>query len=272
VYGWSARRTPIGRHADQAVGSRNPVQFRKAQIVQVVSREVPFKWYTSGLNSGEHYIIWEIENQCCRYEVCEQDETPTIELTNPAAVMIIRTSGLIHECAPCMRAYPTSERGITMKAKEGVVNILNKILTADLTAINQYFVHAKMCENWGYERLHHKVRERSIDEMKDADELIGHILYLEGVPNMQRMNTVQVGETVPEQLKLDLKAEQGMLALLNEGIVHSTKVTDFTTRHMLEDMAKDVDGHIDWIETQLETIKQIGLENYLAEQIKKEGS
>ena len=157
-----------------------------------------------------------------------------------------------------------------MKAKDGVVTLLNKILTADLTAINQYFVHAKMCENWGYERLHKKVRERSIDEMKDADELIGHILYLEGVPNVQRMNTVQVGETVAEQLTLDLKAEQEMLALLNEGIVHCAKATDFTTRHMLEDMAKDVDAHIDWIETQLETIKQVGLENYLAEQIKNE--
>ena len=109
-----------------------------------------------------------------------------------------------------------------MKAKEGVINILNKILTADLTAINQYFVHAKMCENWGYERLHHKVRERSIDEMKDADELIGHILYLDGVPNVQRMNTVQVGETVPEQLKLDLKAEQEMLDLVERwrGALH----------------------------------------------------
>jgi bacterioferritin len=90
------------------------------------------------------------------------------------------------------------------------------------------------------------------------------------VPNVQRMNTVQVGETVAEQLKLDLKAEQEMLALLNDGIVHCAKATDFTTRHMLEDMAKDVDEHIDWIETQLETIKQVGLENYLAEQIKKE--
>ncbi|HET9606462.1 MAG TPA: bacterioferritin [Nitrospira sp.] len=157
-----------------------------------------------------------------------------------------------------------------MKAKDGVVNLLNKILTADLTAINQYFVHAKMCENWGYDRLHHKVRERSFDEMKDAEELIEHILYLEGVPNVQRMNTVHVGETVPEQLKLDLKAEQEMLALLNDGVTHCAKVMDFTTRHMLEDMAKDVDGHIDWIETQMETIKQIGLENYLAEQIKKE--
>jgi bacterioferritin len=157
-----------------------------------------------------------------------------------------------------------------MKAKEGVVNILNKVLTVDLTAINQYFVHAKMCENWGYERLHHKVRERSIDEMKDAEELIEQILYLEGVPNVQRLNTVHVGETVPEQLKLDLKCEQEMLGLLSEGVAHCTKVMDFTTRHMLEDMAKDVDSHIDWIEVQLETIKQVGLENYLSEQIKKE--
>jgi bacterioferritin len=159
-----------------------------------------------------------------------------------------------------------------MKAKEGVIDLLNKVLTADLTAINQYFVHAKMCENWGYERLHHHVRDRSIDEMKDADELIGHILYLEVVPNVQRLGTVHVGETVPEQLKLDLKAEQEMLKILSDGVVHCTKAGDFTTRHMLEDMAKDVDEHIDWIETQLETIKQVGVENYLSEQIKKEGS
>lgn len=157
-----------------------------------------------------------------------------------------------------------------MKAKEGVIELLNKILTADLTAINQYFVHAKMCENWGYDRLYDKVRSRSVDEMKDADELIAHILYLDGVPNMQRLGTVSVGETVPEQFKVDLKAEQEMLKLLSDGVVHCTKVGDFTTRHMLEDMAKDVDAHIDWIETQLETIKQVGLENYLSEQIKKD--
>ena len=159
-----------------------------------------------------------------------------------------------------------------MKAKEGVIELLNKILTADLTAINQYFLHAKMCENWGYERLHHKVKERSFDEMKDADELIEHILYLEGVPNVQRLGTVHVGETVPEQFKTDLQAEKEMLTLLSEGIAHCAKVGDYTTRHMLEDMAEDVDEHIDWIETQMETVKQVGLENYLSEQIKKEGS
>lgn len=158
-----------------------------------------------------------------------------------------------------------------MKAKEGIIDLLNEILTADLTAINQYFVHAKMCENWGYERLEHKVRARSFDEMKDADELIEHILYLEGVPNMQRLGAVRVGETVPEQFKADLKAEQEMLKILSDGVSHCVKVGDYTTRHMLEEMVKDVDVHIDWIETQIETIKQVGLENYLSEQIKKEG-
>jgi bacterioferritin len=159
-----------------------------------------------------------------------------------------------------------------MKAKDGIIDLLNRILTADLTAINQYFVHAKMCENWGYERLHHHVRQRSFDEMKDAEQLIEHILYLEGMPNMQRLGTVHVGETVPEQFKLDLQSEQEMLKLLSDGVAHCVKVGDYTTRHMLEDMVKDVDEHIDWIETQQETIKQVGLENYLSEQIKKEGS
>ena len=104
-----------------------------------------------------------------------------------------------------------------MKAKEGILDLLNRVLTENLTAINQYFVHAKMCENWGYERLHDHVRKRSFDEMKDAEEIIEHILYLDGVPNMQRLGTVQVGETVPEQFKLDLKTEFGMLNLYAEG-------------------------------------------------------
>lgn len=159
-----------------------------------------------------------------------------------------------------------------MKAKEGVINILNEILTLDLMAINQYFVHAKMCEHWGYERLHRKVRERSIEEMKDADTLLGHIFYLEGIPKVRHKTTVHLGETVPQQLQFDLKSEQDMLTLLNEGVLHCTKVADFTTRHMLEDMAKDVDAHIDWIETQMDTIKQAGLENYLAEQTQNKDS
>lgn len=156
-----------------------------------------------------------------------------------------------------------------MKAKEGVIDLLNKLLTVNLTAINQYVVHAKMCEHWGYERLHHEVRKRSLDEMKDAEELIGHILYLEGVPNMQRLGTVRVGETVPEQFKADLQSEQEMHKLLSDSVTHCAKVGDYTTRHMLEDMVKDVDDHINWIETQQELIEQVGLENYLSEQTKQ---
>jgi bacterioferritin len=159
-----------------------------------------------------------------------------------------------------------------MQAKAGVIDLLNSILTADLTAINQYFIHAKMCENWGYERLHHTVRQRSIDEMRDAEALIEHILYLDGVPNMQRLGTVNVGETVPEQLAADLTAEHEMLTLLSEGVTHCAQVEDYTTRHMLEAMVQDVDEHIDWIETQQELIRQVGLELYLSEQIKKEES
>jgi len=157
-----------------------------------------------------------------------------------------------------------------MKAKEGVVELLNKILTEELTVINQYFLHAKMCDNWGYARLEKNVRARSFSEMKDADKIIEHILYLEGVPNVQRLGTVQIGESVPEQLTSDLAKEKAMVTLLTEAIQHCTKVGDFTTRHLLEDMVTDEDEHIDWLETQQETIKQVGLENYLSEQIRSE--
>ena len=116
-----------------------------------------------------------------------------------------------------------------MQAKAGVIDLLNSILTADLTAVNQYFLHAKMCENWGYERLYDTVRKRSIDEMRDVEALIEHILYLEGVPNMQRLGTVTVGETVPEQFAADLTAEHEMLALLSKGVTHCAQVEDYTT-------------------------------------------
>ena len=108
--------------------------------------------------------------------------------------------------------------------------------------------------------------------MKDAQAVVDHILFLEGLPNMQRLGTVKIGETVPEQLKADLDKEKGMVKLMSEGVKHCTKVGDFSTRHMLEDMIQDEEEHIDWIETQLETIKQTGLQNYLSEQIKKEES
>jgi bacterioferritin len=122
----------------------------------------------------------------------------------------------------------------------------------------------------GFERLYEKIRAHRIEEMKDAEEVIEHILYLEGVPNMQRLGPVRVGETVPEQFKVDLKLEQAVVTLLTTAIAHCVKVGDYTTRHKLEKMVKSEEEHIDWIETQLDTIKQVGLENYLSQQIKKE--
>ncbi len=158
-----------------------------------------------------------------------------------------------------------------MKPKEGVIDLLNIILAAELTAVHQYLAHAAMCKNWGYDRLHHEIHDRALDEMKHAEGIIEHILYLEGEPNMQRLSPVNVGQTVVDQFNNDLRLEQEDLKILREAIAHCAKAGDYTTRHKLEDMSVDTEEHIDWLETQLETIKQVGLQNYLAEQIKKEG-
>lgn len=157
-----------------------------------------------------------------------------------------------------------------MKAKEGVVDRLNNILTIELTAINQYFIQAEMCKNWGFERLYSKFREISTDEMKDTEHLIRHILYLEGLPNLQRMNQVMVGESVQEDLELNLQSEQNAVEVVTEAITHCAQVGDYTTRGMLEEMVRSEEEHVDWLETQLETINQIGIELYLNQQIKNE--
>jgi len=155
-----------------------------------------------------------------------------------------------------------------MKGNAKLIEVLNEILTGELTAINQYFIHAKMCDNWGYDRLAHKIREESISEMKHADELIERILFLEGVPNMQRLDKVRVGETVPEQLQLDLKFEEVAVPRLNKAIALAADVGDNTTRELLEKVLKSEESHVDWLESQLELIKQVGEENYLAQQIR----
>ena len=154
-----------------------------------------------------------------------------------------------------------------MRAKEGVVERLNKILTIDLTAINQYFIHSEMCKNWGFNRMAHSFRSSSFEEMRDAQQLIQHILYLEGVPNLQRLNQVKVGETVLEDLQLNLQSEKEAVEVLTEAITHCSKVQDYTTRGLLEGMVRSEEEHIDWIETQLETINVIGMELYLNQQI-----
>jgi len=155
-----------------------------------------------------------------------------------------------------------------MKGNAKLIETLNEILTGELTAINQYFIHAKMCENWGYHRLAKKVRDESIGEMKHADEIIERILFLEGVPNMQRLEKVRVGETVHEQLKLDLKLEEVAVPRLNKAIEQAVGVGDNTTRELLEEILVSEEEHVDWLEAQLNLIKQVGEQNYLAQQIK----
>jgi len=157
-----------------------------------------------------------------------------------------------------------------MKGKKKVIDLLNEVLTNELTAINQYFLHARMCENWGYERLWHKVRDESIDEMKHADEVIERILYLEGLPNLQKLGTIKVGETVQEQLKADLGLEGMAIPTLNRGIELCRSEGDNGTAELLEDILEDEEEHANWLEAQLTLIEQAGYENYLAEQIKKD--
>lgn len=157
-----------------------------------------------------------------------------------------------------------------MKAKKGVIDYLNKLLTNELTAINQYFLHGEMCGNWGYDLLHKEVKKHAIDEMKHAEEIIEHILYLDGFPNLQRLGTLKIGETVQEQLKSDLNLEREAVKLLAEAIKHCTDVGDFTTRGKLEAIITSEEEHIDWIETQLETMKQVGVENYLSQHMHEE--
>ena len=156
-----------------------------------------------------------------------------------------------------------------MKASEEVLTLLNNLLTNELTAINQYYVHAKMCQNWGFERLAAKVREESIDEMRHADEVITRILFLEGIPNLQRYHKLHIGETVKEQLESDLQLEYAAIAFLNQGIEVCRKVSDNATEHMMTKILVSEEEHTDWLEAQLELIKQVGEQNYLAQQMKK---
>jgi len=156
-----------------------------------------------------------------------------------------------------------------MKAKEGVVDFLNEILKAELTAVHQYLLHGAMCKNWGYERLHHHFSHLAQEEVGHSSGLTDHILYLEGVPDVGRLDAVKRGNDVAALFTSDRDFEIDDVELLRKAIAHCAKVGDFATRHMLEDMIEDSEEHVDWFETQLRAIKQTGLENYLAEQIKK---
>ena len=155
-----------------------------------------------------------------------------------------------------------------MQGNARVIELLNDVLTAELTAINQYFIHAKMCENWGFERLGAKIREESIDEMRHADQVISRILFLEGVPNLQRYHKLHVGETVKEQLESDLQLEYAAIAFLNQNIDACRKANDNATEDLMKRILVSEEEHTDWIETQLELIRQVGEQNYLTQQMK----
>jgi bacterioferritin len=154
-----------------------------------------------------------------------------------------------------------------MQGSAAVIEKLNELLTAELTAVNLYFLQAKMCENWGFKRLAEAARRESIDEMRDAEALIDRILYLGGTPNLQRLNAVGIGETVPEQLELGLEQERTAIAAYNEGIELAVAERDNGTREILEGILRGEEEHLDWIEAQFDLIRQVGVENYLAQQI-----
>jgi bacterioferritin len=154
-----------------------------------------------------------------------------------------------------------------MQSTPEIIELLNDVLTAELTAINQYFVHYKMQENWGYNRLASKGKEESFGEMKHAEELIERILYLEGMPNLQRLGPVRLGEDPVEQLRLDLELEVAAVERFNKGIALAATLGDNGTRELLEGMLTSEEDHVDWLETQLGLIEKLGDQLYLAEQM-----
>src|SRR4051794_18042513 len=154
-----------------------------------------------------------------------------------------------------------------MKGDTRVLKVLNDVLRKELTAINQYFLHAKMCKNWGYEKLHGKIYKESIDEMKHASWLTDRILFLEGLPNLQRLGKLNIGENVLEILKSDLEFEMQAIPRLKDGIKLCYDLSDHGSRDLLERILISEEEHADWLETQLRVIKEIGYENYLTQQL-----
>jgi bacterioferritin len=153
-----------------------------------------------------------------------------------------------------------------MKGDPDVVKKLNQILTNELTAINQYFLHARMYQNEGYGKLGKKTYEESIEEMNHADSLVNRILFLEGLPNLQNLNKLQIGEAVEERLKADLRSETTARAAMVEGVALCEEKQDYVTRDLLTKMLDDTEEHIDFLETQLGVLAQVGLQNYLQSQ------
>jgi bacterioferritin len=156
-----------------------------------------------------------------------------------------------------------------MKGVPQVIDLLNDCLTNELTAVNQYFLHARMCRNWGYQYLAKKIYEESIDEMKHADKLIERILFLEGLPNLQKLNKLAIGTSVVEILKNDLALESTTPPKLNQGIKLCRDLADNASEDLLTHILVDSEKHVDWLESQIELVGQVGEQNYLAQQIRE---
>ncbi|MGE5420356.1 MAG: bacterioferritin [Chloroflexota bacterium] len=154
-----------------------------------------------------------------------------------------------------------------MKGHERIIANLNELLKDELTAINQYFVHGEMCDNWGYEKLHKLVEKRAIEEMKHAEKLIQRILYLEGIPVVSELNRINIGSVMEDQFKKDLMAEEHCIQMYNEGIRLSTELNDGGTKELLDSIIVEEEKHVDWLDAQLTQISQMGIQNYLGGQI-----
>lgn len=155
-----------------------------------------------------------------------------------------------------------------MKGDPRIIDMLNEVLTGELTAINQYFLHGKMCLNWGYDHLGKKIYEESIDEMKHAQKLVERILFLDGLPNLQKLDKLAIGTSVIEILKNDLAFELGTVPRLNKGIQLARDAADNGSEELLTEILVESEKHVDWLESQLELVKQVGDANYLAQQIR----
>ena len=154
-----------------------------------------------------------------------------------------------------------------MKGNDEIIDVLQEVLSAELTAVNQYFIHARMNENWGYKKLAAYIRKESIEEMQHAQQIIDRILYFDGAPNMSKYMKINVGRNVPEQFKNDLAVEYQAVPRLNKGIEVARGLGDNGTRALLEAILREEEEHVDWLETQIGMIKEIGVENYLARQV-----
>ncbi len=154
-----------------------------------------------------------------------------------------------------------------MKGDAKIIATLNELLADELTAINQYMVQSEMCANWGYEKLHKAVEKRAIDEMKHAEKLIGRIIFLEGLPTVSKLNEIHIGDDVEAQHTSDCASETGAIRAYNEAIRLAAETGDNGTRELLESILKDEEAHIDWLEAQLDQIQQMGIQNYLVEQV-----